>query len=165
MLTDFSSVLSRCTSLTVRQTDRRTDGRTDRILIAKPRLRSATRLKHLPLDDQQTLLAVLDAVYDLLVNYLLVGTPQPLLHFLNPGRDKTDPSSYRPLALTSCLWKVMERMINNRLVWYLEKSKLVTPVQCGFRKQRSITDHLISWNHLFMKHLYSNSTLLRFSLT
>ena len=37
----------------------------------------------------------------------------------------------------------MERIINDRLVWYLEKSKLITPVQCGFRKHRSTTDHLV----------------------
>jgi len=36
----------------------------------------------------------------------------------------------------------MERMINNRLVWFLEINKLITPLQCGFRKQRSTTDHL-----------------------
>ena len=34
-------------------------------------------------------------------------------------------------------------MINDRLVWYLEKNKLLFSVQCGFRKQRSTTDHLI----------------------
>ena len=37
--TDFSSVLSQCTRLT----DRRTDGRTDRNLIARPRLHSMQR--------------------------------------------------------------------------------------------------------------------------
>ena len=34
-------------------------------------------------------------------------------------------------------------MINNRLVWFLERNKLITPLQCGFRKQRSTTDHLV----------------------
>ena len=55
----------------------------------------------------------------------------------------SDPSNYRPIALTSCICKVMERMINNRLVWYLERNKLISPMQCGFRKQRSTTDHLV----------------------
>ena len=32
------------------------------------------------------------------------------------GRDSADPSSYRPIALTSCFCQVTERMINKRLV-------------------------------------------------
>ena len=46
--TDFSSVLSQCTRLTDEQTDRRTrtDGRTDRNLIARPRLHSMQRGKN-----------------------------------------------------------------------------------------------------------------------
>ena len=62
-----------------------------------------------------------------------------------PGKDTSEPSNYRPIALTSCIWKVMERMISSRLVWYLERNKLtcISPMQCGFRKQRSTTDHLV----------------------
>jgi len=37
----------------------------------------------------------------------------------------------------------MERMINDRLVWYLEKNKLLSSVQCGFPKRRSTTDYLV----------------------
>jgi ribonuclease HI len=60
-----------------------------------------------------------------------------------PGKDDTDPSSYRPIALTSCICKVMERMINNRLMWYLETNGLISPAQSGFRKQRSCMDHVV----------------------
>jgi len=58
-------------------------------------------------------------------------------------KDRTDPNSYCPVALTSCLCKVVEQIINNRLVWYLEKNKIITKMQSGFRKHRSITDQLI----------------------
>ena len=37
----------------------------------------------------------------------------------------------------------MERMVNNRLVWYLKRNKIITPTQSGFRKGRSTTDQLV----------------------
>jgi potassium voltage-gated channel Eag-related subfamily H protein 8 len=37
----------------------------------------------------------------------------------------------------------MERMINDRLVWFLESQKLLADIQCGFRSQKSTLDHLI----------------------
>ena len=60
-----------------------------------------------------------------------------------PGKDPTDPGNYRPIALTSCVCKTFERIVNNRLVWFLEKNKLLTEFQSGFRKQRNTNDQLI----------------------
>ena len=60
-----------------------------------------------------------------------------------PGKDITNPNNYRPIALTSCICKTLERMINERLVWYLEKNNIITEFQSGFRHQRSTNDHLV----------------------
>ena len=60
-----------------------------------------------------------------------------------PKRNHTDPLNYRPVALTSCLCKTLEKMINNRLIEYLEHKKLLTNIQCGFRRYRSTVDYLI----------------------
>jgi potassium voltage-gated channel Eag-related subfamily H protein 8 len=37
----------------------------------------------------------------------------------------------------------MERMVNDRLIFILEKENLLAPAQCGFRRHRSAVDHLI----------------------
>ncbi|GFN91218.1 RNA-directed DNA polymerase from mobile element jockey [Plakobranchus ocellatus] len=60
-----------------------------------------------------------------------------------PGKDPSDPSNYRPIALTSCLCKTLEQMVNDRLVHVLESRNLLSNVQCGFRKDHSTLDHLV----------------------
>ena len=59
------------------------------------------------------------------------------------GKDPSDPSSYRPIALTSNFNKIVEKMVNNRLRWFLEKHKLYSNVQSGFRKNRNTIEQCI----------------------
>ena len=50
-----------------------------------------------------------------------------VLPFLKPGKESSLPSNYRPIALTSCMAKLMEKMVNERLVWYLERNEYISP--------------------------------------
>ena len=72
-----------------------------------------------------------------------------ILAFPKPGKDRLRCTSYRPIALTSCVGKLMEKMINIRLMRYLESQSLINRSQYGFRQGRGTTDSLIRvHNHL-----------------
>ena len=61
--------------------------------------------------------------------------------FKNCG-DRTDPTKYRPISLLPIISKVFERVINNKIIGYLESSRLLSDKQYGFRHQRSTADLL-----------------------
>ena len=58
------------------------------------------------------------------------------------GKPRDDPSSYRPVGLTSCMAKLMERMVATRLVYHLESQKILAKCQAGFRKNRSTEEQI-----------------------
>lgn len=99
-------------------------------------------LKHLPRRSAKSLLHLYNTVWT-------SGTfPQAWRHsitvpLLKAGKDQKDIKSYRPVSLTSTIGKVMERLVTNRLSYYLEKNNILNNVQTGFRKGKSTIDQII----------------------
>ena len=60
-----------------------------------------------------------------------------------PNKDHSTPTNFRPISLTSCLCKIFEKMLNHRLVWFLEREKCLNNIQSGFKRGRSTTDCLV----------------------
>lgn len=60
-----------------------------------------------------------------------------------PGKDHSNPTNFRPIALTSCLSKTLERILNKRLCDYLIMHKKISPIQCGSKKNHSTNEHLL----------------------
>lgn len=60
-----------------------------------------------------------------------------ILPILKPGSDPLLPASYRPIALSSVLGKLFQKILNKRLLWYLESNNILSPFQYGFRKGRN----------------------------
>lgn len=63
-----------------------------------------------------------------------------MLPFLKPGKTPDSYSSYRPIALTSCFLKTLERMIKLIMDWWLENNNILPKSQFEFRNSRSIQE-------------------------
>ena len=90
-------------------------------------------------------------------NVWKLGTVIPI-H--KPGKDKTSVLSYRPISLLSCIGKLMERIIQRRLEWYVESKGLLMSSQSGFRKQKSTMDVLLQIEHNVRLALQNGEHLL-----
>ena len=100
-------------------------------------------LKHLHVTALDTLLHIFNGIWTTGV-FPESWRLATIIPIPKPGKDHAEPTNYRPIALTSCLCKTLERMINKRLVWYLESNNLITKLQSGFRAERSTNDNLVT---------------------
>lgn len=66
--------------------------------------------------------------------------------------DKNCINNYRPISVLTGLSKILEKIINNRLVKYLEDNKLLSDRQFGFRPKRSTSQAV----HQLIDYLTTN---------
>jgi len=64
-----------------------------------------------------------------------------IIPILKPGKNKHVVEGYRPITLLNTMTKIMEKIINLRLIWFLEKNEILSKEQSGFR---STMDNLIT---------------------
>ncbi|CAG4916568.1 unnamed protein product [Colias eurytheme] len=82
------------------------------------------------------------------------------VHPIPKKGDQSDPTNYRPIAITSLLSKVMENIINSQLLGYLEENQLISDQQYGFRHGRSAGDLLIFLTHRWASAVESKGEAL-----
>ena len=85
-------------------------------------------LKHLPDSSLDTLVQIFNDIWTTGV-FPESWRLATIIPIPKPGKDHAEPTNYRPIALTSCLCKTLERMISKRLVWYLETNNLISKFQ------------------------------------
>ena len=72
--------------------------------------------------------------------------------FKNKG-DDSDPTNYRPISITSCLGKLLEKIIFKYLYNYLQEHEILTKYQSGFRPNDSTTNQLLEIYHIILENL------------
>jgi hypothetical protein len=63
--------------------------------------------------------------------------------------DKTDCSNYRGMSLLSTTYKTLSNILLSRLTPYAEET--IEHRQCGFRRDRSTTDHIFCFRQILYK--------------
>ncbi|GBN45397.1 hypothetical protein AVEN_185231-1 [Araneus ventricosus] len=80
-----------------------------------------------------------------------------IIPVLKPGKDSSNPCNYRPIALTNCMCKIIEKIVNKRQLYFLETKSFFSPFQRGFPPDK----YIIYSDSLSV--LESMTSLLRFS--
>lgn len=67
--------------------------------------------------------------------------------------EEHDPTNYRPISVTSCLGKMLEKIIFKYLYNYLQEYEILTRYQSGFRPRDSTVNQLLEIYHIIMENL------------
>lgn len=99
-------------------------------------------IRHLPVSVKENILRLYNKIWDT-GHYPKQWKEAIIIPVSKPGKDTKNTNSYRPISLMCCLGKLLEKIVSNRLMWHLEKFKLLSDFQMGFRKHRSPVDQLV----------------------
>ena len=70
-----------------------------------------------------------------------------------------DPANYRGIAITSCLAKLFNRVMNKRLTTFLTDNNIICKEQIGFRQGCRTTDHIFKWKSILSKYMHKSRKL------
>ena len=66
-----------------------------------------------------------------------------IIPILKAGKPASEVALYHPISLTSCVVKLLERMLADRLYYIAETKNLFRPFQAGFRRGCSCEDQIL----------------------
>ena len=88
-------------------------------------------ITHLPRETQMFLLSIINKIWSE-HSFPSVWDTAIILIFLKQQKDSANVLNYRPIVLTSCICKLMEKIVNGHLVWSLEGKGLINLLSVVF---------------------------------
>ena len=79
--------------------------------------------------------------------------------------ERTDASNYGPISLTCILCKVLESIVKDTLVTYLESNNMIVDCQHGFRNNRSCISQLLHVMEDFTKMIDDKKDIVYFDFS
>jgi hypothetical protein len=67
--------------------------------------------------------------------------------------DHTKPENYRGIAINNCISKIFNTILNNRLMKFVHKHKIISKFQGGFMKKCGTTDHIFTLKTIIDKYI------------
>ena len=99
-------------------------------------------------------------VYVKLFNLILQSGKMPdiwcqgLITPIYKSGDKSDPTNYRGICVSSCLGKLFCSILNRRLHLYFEENKILHNSQIGFLPENRTADHVFTLRTLIDKYVH-----------
>lgn len=109
-------------------------------------------LKNLPLIGKSILLDLFNKIWNngIIPESWKEGLVIPIP---KPDKDRNNADSYRPITLLNCIGKILEKMVNRRLITLLESQGLLDNRQFAFRPNKSTDDYLTELEDIIDSHL------------
>ena len=99
-------------------------------------------LKHLPRPGMDFLLHIFNLSWSS-HSFPSIWKTSSIIPIHKMGKPLDSPALFRPISLTSCVSKLLERIILSRLLFFLESNSILSPCQTGFRPGRSTLDQIL----------------------
>lgn len=101
------------------------------------------------------LIPILNHVFNLCFDTGVFPTvfKKALVHPIYKGGDRDNVSNYRPISVLSTFSKILEKILNNRLLSYLKTNDILARNQYGFRPGVSTEDAVVELTSIVGKHL------------
>jgi hypothetical protein len=79
-----------------------------------------------------------------------------IIMLLKKDKPANEIKSYRPISLLNCMAKLLEKIINHKLINFVENNNLLPPCQSSFRKAKSTQDQILRINQSIIDRFNHN---------